>query len=126
MEYRFRDLRLIEKDREKTIKYENDIFVIKALFPKDYREISRRIALEQTGLPINAFSVDDRYKFQRDITVDYALVSYPDWWNGSANCPFEEILDFLYKEIQDWTNEFQESLKKNRLNKRSVQPPISS
>jgi len=126
MEYRFKDLRLIEKDREKTIKYENDIFAIKALFPKDYREISRRIALEQTGLPINAFSVDDRYKFQRDITIDYALVSYPDWWSGSANCPLEEILDFLYKEIQDWTNEFQESLKKNRLNKRSVQPPISN
>jgi len=126
MEYKFKDLRFIEKDREKTIKYENYTFTIKALFPKDYREISRRVALEQNGLPINSFSIEDRYKFQRDITIDYALVNYPDWWDGSSNCPSEDLLNFLYNEIQEWTNEFQESLKKNRLNKRSVQTNLSN
>lgn len=114
MEYRLKDIRYIEQDRQKTIMLEGETFIIKALFPKDQREIARRVAIEQNGLPVSAFSVDDRYRFIRDITVDYAIVKAPDWWRSVQDCIDDALIDTLYKEIQDWTTEFQELLKKNR------------
>jgi hypothetical protein len=126
MEYRLKDLRFIEKDREKTIKVDGEVFVIKALFPKDYRDISRKIAIEQNGLAVNTFSIDDRYRFQRDITIDHAIVQSPEWWVGASGCPSDEILDSLYREIQEWTDEFQELLKKNRHTARGNEPKVSN
>lgn len=126
MEIKFKDLRLLEDDRRKTIKVQGETFVIKALFPRDYREISRKVAIEQNGLAVNTFSMDDRYRFQRDITVDHAVVQSPDWWTTSGACPEESILDELYGEIQEWTSEFQEMLKKNRPNRGGVKTDLSS
>lgn len=126
MEYRINDMRFIEEERQKTIKVEGETFIIKALFPKDYRDIARKVAIEQNGLAANTFSMDDRYRFQRDVTVDHAIVKSPDWWTNSNACPYETILDSLYGEIQDWTAEFQEMLKKNRFKRGGGESKIPS
>lgn len=117
-EYRVRDLLILEDDRKKQVKIGKDIFVILAVFPKEQKDISRRLALEYDGLPVNSFSIDDRYSFTRDVTLDVLIHDSPDWWTKSEDCPDIELKDYLYEQIISWSNEFQEKLKKNKFSKR--------
>ena len=117
-EYHVRDLLILEDDRRKQVKIGKDTFVILAAFPKDQKNISRRLALEYDGLPVNSFSLDDRYFFTRDVTLDVLIHKSPEWWSTASDCLDEEVKEMLYTEIVTWSNEFQEKLKKNQFTKR--------
>lgn len=117
-EYKIRDMLILEDDRKKKIKKDNDEFIIKAPFPRDQKEIARRLALEYNGLPVNSFSLDDRYIFTRDISIDILVEEYPKWWKDADNCLDNDLKEWLYQEITNWAGEFQEKLKKNKFNKR--------
>lgn len=113
-----RNMLFLEKDREKEVKINNENFKIKALFEKDYLEISRRVAISRNGLPENNFSQADRYRFSRIATIDVALIDHPDWWTSAENCPESETLEKLMIEIENHSLEFQQKLKKNKFAKR--------
>ena len=117
--YAVRNMLFLEKDRNKDIKLGNDDFTIKAIFPADRKEIARRVSIEMNGLPANSFSINDRFIFERSAIIDTGIVESPEWWKNADNCPDEEVLQQLYDKLEEWTVEFQEKLKKNRLNKRS-------
>lgn len=120
-EFKIRNMLFLEDDRQKELKKENDIFIIKALFPKEKGNIARAISFMQNGLPANSFTDIDRFIFERQATIDEAIVKSPEWWGGADNCPDEDLLNTLFDDIITWTNNFQENLKKNKLGKRSVQ-----
>jgi len=123
--YEVRNMLFLDDDRKKNISIGKDKFIIRALFPKDRKEIARRMSVEQNGLPANSFSIDDRYMFERSAIIDQGMVESPDWWSNADECPDEDVLEFLYVEIMKWTAEFQEKLKKNRLNKRKPEEQVS-
>lgn len=116
-EFVIRDMRFKEEQRLKAVTVRDDAFIILALFPKDYSEIARAEAFRRNGLPANAFDSQNIYRTRRDCTISHAVSEGPDWWKGVDKCPEDELLDDLYNEIMSWTEEFQESLKKNKLNK---------
>lgn len=113
-EYKFRDLRFVDEDRQKTIKVGKDHFKIKAIFPADNRLIARMVVAYQAGQPNSAFANVDIARFERDATIATMVVDGPAWWRGVDNCPHEETLDLLWKGILDWTKEVQARLKKNQ------------
>lgn len=123
--YEVRNMLFLEEDRRKELTIGKDKFIIQALFPKDKKEIARRVSIEQNGLPANSFSADSLYYFERGAAIDQAIVESPEWWKNSESCPDEEFLDKLYREIADWTTGFQEKLKKNKLSKRSSKGQVS-
>lgn len=124
--FEVRNMLFLDEDRRKSVKIGDDVFVVKAIFPREEKDIERRAAYEQQGMPISSFSVDGRYRFLRDATVDVAMVESPAWWKNADACPDSDVLDRLYEEIMLWTREFQEKLKKNQLNQRSPQAKVPS
>ena len=125
-EYAVRNMLFLDEERQKIEKIGQDSFKIKALFPPDKKEIARKIAMEFNGLQSAAYSIDDRYIIERGAVIDQAVVEGPEWWKNSDNCPDEEFLDKLYARVLEWSQEFQEKLKKNRLTKRDTKAGISS
>lgn len=123
--FQVRNMLFLESDRQKRINDGEGSFIIKALFPHDKNEISRRIAYLQNGLPANSFSREGLYGFEREATIDQGIVESPEWWSKASECPDEDLLDRLFKEIYKWTDDFADRLKKNRLGKRSEGPQIS-
>lgn len=117
-EIKIRNMLILDEDRKKEISIDGEIFTINALFNHDHKEIARRIAVDQNGLPVNSFSMNDRERFDRDATVDTAVIDKPKWFTNATRCIDESVLDRLFTAINDWTAEFQEKLKKNQFTKR--------
>ncbi len=123
--FEIRNMLFLEEDRQKVIEVEGgDVFIIKAIFPRERLEIARAMSVKRNGLPANSFSFDDNYFVERSVLIDSAIVEAPQWWSGSDNCPDDTLLDKLYGEVNDWTREFQEKLKKNKLNRRGAEAGI--
>jgi hypothetical protein len=124
--YSVRNMLFLDEDRTKEIKIGDDVFKVRALFPKERKEIARRVSIEQNGLPSNSFTMNERFLFERSASIDTAIMESPSWWKNADEAPDEELLNDLYEEINNWTDEFQEKLKKNRLNKRGAEEPVPS
>lgn len=117
-EYSVRNMLFLEDDRKKAIKVGEDPFVIKAIFPEDEVVIARRISILQNGLPANSFHDSSLELFDKIATVDQQVATKPAWFKSAMECPDKHVLDRLYDEIQQFSNEFQDSLKKNKLGNR--------
>lgn len=123
--FKVRNMMILEEDARKTVKIGDDTFVVKAVFPVDRASIARQVSMYQNGMPANSFAYDDRVMFERNAILDICIVEKPEWWQGWAKCPDEEVLETLHSEILAWNNEFQEKLKKNRLGKGSQGGQVS-
>jgi hypothetical protein len=117
-ETKIRDMIILDEDRKKKVTIRKESFVIKALFPKDYKDIANRLAMDYQGMSVNAYSVSARNQFERDAYVDQGILESPSWWANAEECPEVETVESLYNEILKWTNDFQEKLKKNKFAKR--------
>jgi len=124
--FEIRNMLFLDKERQTNIDIDGNKFVIKAIFPVDRKEIARRVALDQGGINASAFSMSDRMIMERSATIDNCLIEYPEWWKSTDECPDEQLLDDIYKSIIEWTDEFSEKLKKNKLTKRSERSALSS
>ena len=116
-EYKVRNMLFLEEDRRKVVKHESgDSFSIKAIFPADRKFISRQMAILQNGMPATTYDSNSLYFFEREAVINVCLVAdvSPPWWQGADKCPDEELLNWLYIEIVNWTNEFQARIKKNQ------------
>lgn len=125
-EYHVRDMLILDEDRKKKVKFGKDTFVLKAPFPDDHKDISRRLAIEYNGLPVNSYSLDDRYLLERDVSLDVLIDDSPDWWSTANMCPDDTFKDELYKALTTWASEFQEKLKKNKFAKRGKEKSVSA
>ena len=117
------NMMVLDEDVKKkiSIKYDGgqDNFVIKALFPKDHKNIARALAIQYNGLPVNSFSMDDRAMFEQHARVDQGVIESPGWWKSAEDCLKPEVVSKLDEEIIEWTGELHEKLKKNKFTKRS-------
>lgn len=127
-EFKIRDMIVINDDRKKKItRNKGETFVIKTPSPKENRVISQTLAMSYyNGLPVNSYSPDDRYIYERDATIDVLVEDSPDFWTKAEDCLDDSLKEWLYTEITKWNSEFQEKLKKNKFakgnTKESVQP----
>jgi len=114
---------LDEETYTKTIKEgTHGSFKLRALFPKQQRLIAGIIAGPgfQNGMSVDAFTTEDQYRFSRDATLEVAVVEGPEWWSGPDDCPDEDLLNRIFKEIISFSRDIQEKLKKNKLVKRGA------
>lgn len=121
-EIKIRNMLILDEERKKTVKIKDEQYGFMAILNKDRKDIARRIAYEQNGMPANSFGADDRYRFERDATLDQALIDKPSWWKSATENPDDELAEQLFKEITDWSKEFQEKLKKNQFSARGATP----
>lgn len=121
---KIRNMLLLEDDLKKEVTINGDTFTVKAITGSDQKQISRNVAIETGGVPANSLSMDARMMFERDAALDHALVDYPDWWENADKCPDEDLKNRLYEEINSWSLEFQERLKKNRFARRGPETQV--
>ncbi len=117
-EYSVRNMLFLEDDRKKAIKIGTDTFIIKAIFPEDEVVIARKTSILQNGLPANSFHEASLVLFDKIATVDQMVATKPGWFKSAMECPDRALVDELYNNIHEWSNEFQDSLKKNKLGNR--------
>lgn len=125
---KIQNMLILDEDRQKEITVEypggKEKFTIKALFPKDNKEIARRLAMDYNGLPVSSYSVDDRYLFERDATIDQGVVEGPEWWSAAEDCAKDEVNETLFKAIKEHTEDFNKKLKKNKFVRRGPEPEV--
>jgi len=120
--FQIRDMTVLDTDRQKVITInDKEKFKIKAPSPRERKEISRRIVIEQNGLPTDSFTRDDKFIFTRDAWINTLIVEHPEWWSNTEACLDEELKDTLYEKMLEWDREFQEKLKKNQFAKRGTE-----
>lgn len=116
-----RNLLFNDEDRVKDFKEGSSTFKFKALFPIDQRRVAQIMAGYQLGMPASSFTNMDLNRFDRDATIEVALLEHPEWWEGVDKCPDEDLVNRLHAAIVQWTKSFQDKLKKNQLTKRSAE-----
>lgn len=126
--YKVRDMLVMDEDRKKKItRNKGETFVIKAPTPKENRQISQSLAMNYyNGLPVNSYSPDDRYLYERDASIDVLIDEHPNFWTKAEDCLDNSLKEWLYTEIMKWTAEFQEKLKKNQFAKGNTKEPVQS
>lgn len=104
----------LENDRQTDTVINGFNFRIKALFTKDYIDIAKKKVILQGGVPAAALSEEDKYMFERIATVNQAVTVWPEKIKNAESCPDFALINSVYKEIEEWTEAFDEELKKNR------------
>lgn len=126
MEFKVRNMLIMDGDLKKEFKIGEDTFIIIPQVPNARRTIEEQIARWLNGVPVSAYSQNGLSELRVNATVDVCTVSGPDWWKGSMECVDNETVIQLYQAIQEWDTEFQEALKKNRFVKGSPGPKVPS
>lgn len=115
-----RSMLFTKEDREKKVVIDGDEFTIMAILPSDRIAIEQMSASMQRGVPTGQYSMQGRFKLEQFTTIELSVQKGPPDWNGPIEWPIQDTLDQLYAEIESWSTEFQEWLKKNRRRKRGA------
>lgn len=109
----FAGFKLRKSDREKSIVNPKNLkwgrFKIRALWPKDQREVANVIA-SYCVFGVQNYQPADLARFERDAAVQVGVIKGPPWWEGPGKCPSESILNWLNKEILGYTEELQKKI----------------
>jgi hypothetical protein len=106
-----------KEDRLKKIVIDGDEFTIMALLPFDQLNIDRMSAQMKRGIPTESYSYNGGFRIDQYAKLAAAVESGPPEWKGPETWPIQDTLDRLHAEIESWSDEFQERLKKNRRRK---------
>jgi hypothetical protein len=116
-EIKVRNMVITIADRQKIIKIGDDNFTFQIPLPVERVQLSTQIANYIGGKDLKSLQAYE-YQFAKMIvTLNFVIVKAPDWWEGSEKCIDDNLLGELYKEFNDFEEEFQESLKKNKFSK---------
>jgi hypothetical protein len=110
---KFRSLSITEQQREKTITIKDDKFTIRLPLPLDKVRLITQIARATGGLDINSIPAAEYDYIRIIVTLNFVIVSFPDWWDGADKCMDTDLLNELYNFYIESEEEFLKNLKKN-------------
>lgn len=107
----------------KTVETARGVFKIKYPTGRDRVHIDQLKAVRRNGLPASAFDVSALYNNEVFSTLDVVVIDGPDWWKDVRSkdnewsweeCPDEELIIELYRQVDSFRTSVQERIRQSR------------
>lgn len=82
------------------VKYADFTFEVAYPLPSDLKEIDQSIARACKGMPPASFTPKALLTFEVYATLDQVVVNGPSWWKAlksADQCPFDDLVMYLYR-----------------------------